>query len=535
MSYSEQSNFMANISPINYSPAKPLATPVQTQTKAMSASVSAPKAQKPLYVNPATKPPVTAPPSYTGSSAQNAQLQAAYSRVQGGTGSATDKQNLAYAQTKGWKPGDATTTISAPSTPTTTATLETPSTTPPPVAPPTPFEQYKTDITASYATPPQVAQAKALAEQYQQQLKALSQPVDPALLQQIQDMQTQAAQQSSQFASDPTKPLVTRAGEQSFLQNQLNTAILPLQQRLAAEQANRLAQQQALQSGYQAQLGAINTDLQAQQAQQQGARDLAQMQYQQSVPTLTKLGAGESLVNPLTGQTKAQSAFKPVAVPFGASLVDPTTGQTVFNGMGTDQINSLAQSVISGQMAPSQIPGGSSGTIGLAVRNAILQQNPRFNFQTAEQQFGFGSNVSVQQQQAKIAGLTNPGGAIDQLQSLSDSISRSQYPDFNKLTLAAAEKMGDPNVANYLAQAKLVGDELGNALSASGASDLKVQLGLDLTNPNLSIGQMNAVLNGARQQLKARSEAYQSFGAPTGGMSGYSSESSDDSGFATQW
>ena len=325
------------------------------------------------------------------------------------------------------------------------------------------------------------------------------------------------------------------------LETGLEAQQLPLKEQLAREQAQR-----------QAALDVASKTFEAQQAQALQAESEASAQQiaQTKADALKNVPAGASLYDPSTGEIIATGAPKSTtdqlnyqaaqASGYTGSFTDYLADKTLgFMGgsdpSGVSSINSLAQAVLSGQLAPSQIPTGSRGAIRTSVENAVLAQNPSFNFASAESSFQFGKSTPVIQQVAKIQGLIGPGGALDQLQALSNSIPRTQFPNLNQLTLAAAEATGSPEVATYLSQAKLVGDEIGNALAASGASDLKVQLGLDMDNPNLTIAQMNAVLQGAAKQLQSRSEAYTNASPSIPVNTNYGSQTSPTPGGTYDW
>ncbi len=302
-------------------------------------------------------------------------------------------------------------------------------------------------------------------------------------------------------------PLSLQRGKQAILQDQANRDIdnltgqfsglkqreLTLKDQLAIEQAKRQAQ--------------VSLGTGAMTYEGSKASKLAPI----------KLSAGETYFNPATGKAEYTAPIKPTtgandyalaqSQGFNGSYMDFLQAKgTNFQDPASQQL--MVQAILNGQMSPSQIPGGSRGGLRMAIENEVLRQNPNYNFAQAESSFRFGANTGIQTQVARIGNLVNPGGALDQLDELSAKVPRSQYPNFNNLTIKALEATGDPNVSAFLTAAKAVGDEIGNALASTGGSDLKVQLGLDMTNPNLTIEQFTSSVETARNLLAARSEAY---------------------------
>lgn len=329
---------------------------------------------------------------------------------------------------------------------------------------------------------------------------------EAALNQQINQLKSNAAAGVAALGQE-AMPLSLQRGKQAILQDQANRDLdnltgqysgleqrrMTLKDQLALEQAKRQSQ---------VGLGA-------------GAMTYEENKAAKMAPI--KLSSGETYFNPATGQAEYTAPIKPTtgandyalaqSQGFNGSYMDFLQAKgTNFQDPASQQL--MVQAILNGQMSPSQIPGGSRGGLRMAIENEVLRQNPNYNFAQAESSFRFGANTGIQTQVARIGNLVNPGGALDQLDQLSAKVPRSQYPNFNNLTIKALEATGDPNVSAFLTAAKAVGDEIGNALASTGGSDLKVQLGLDMTNPNLTIEQFTSSIETARNLLAARSEAY---------------------------
>jgi hypothetical protein len=96
--------------------------------------------------------------------------------------------------------------------------------------------------------------------------------------------------------------------------------------------------------------------------------------------------------------------------------------------------------------------------------------------------YKFAANPATQR---ALAAVDNVMPNIDKIVELSDSWDRTQYPDLNKFMGAIQFKLGNKTVASIRQAQKLVGDEMGIALGAGTMTDMKLQLGLDVIDPNL--------------------------------------------------
>lgn len=121
----------------------------------------------------------------------------------------------------------------------------------------------------------------------------------------------------------------------------------------------------------------------------------------------TQVSPGNIVINPLTGQPMAGA---PTQVPYQNQFLDPITGQPVGGGAGIGgkglDVDSVAQQVLSGQMSPSQGYDlfGNNLAFNNALNQAILKQNPQFNFIQAE------ANAAAQGQ--ALAQATERGGDL---------------------------------------------------------------------------------------------------------------------------
>lgn len=160
-------------------------------------------------------------------------------------------------------------------------------------------------------------------------------------------------------------------GQQAKLQEQASLQLAPIQRQLALEQGQR-----------QAALGAIPSQIQL-----LGLQQKAEEAAKTDVAPVT-LSAGQSLVNPSTGEVIFQGKDKPVVVGKGAMLVDPSSGIPLFTP-GTAEItqnesdvSAWATNILNGTAQLSNV----SEEMRTAVNNKVSQLlNGGFGLLTPEQ------------------------------------------------------------------------------------------------------------------------------------------------------
>ena len=118
----------------------------------------------------------------------------------------------------------------------------------------------------------------------------------------------------------------------------------------------------------------------------------------------------------------------------------------------------------------------------LSIYAKATELNPNFNPAKFEMGYKFAANPATQR---ALAAVDNVMPNIDKIIELSNSWDRTQYPDINKFMGAIQFKMGNKTVSSIRQAQKLVGDEMGIALGAGTMTDMKLQLGLDVIDPNL--------------------------------------------------
>jgi hypothetical protein len=118
-----------------------------------------------------------------------------------------------------------------------------------------------------------------------------------------------------------------------------------------------------------------------------------------------------------------------------------------------------------------------------AIYSKARELNPDFDPSKFEIGYKFASNPKTQN---ALAAVDNVLPNIDAMVTLSNNWDRTRFPDVNRLLASGEYRLGGKKIANIRQAQKLVGDELGIALGAGGMTDMKLQLGLDVVDPNVA-------------------------------------------------
>jgi hypothetical protein len=119
----------------------------------------------------------------------------------------------------------------------------------------------------------------------------------------------------------------------------------------------------------------------------------------------------------------------------------------------------------------------------LDIYDKAAELNPNFNPAQFEMGFNFAKNPKIQQQ---LASMDNVEKGVNDLLKFSDAAGRSGITTLNKIVIPGGIALGGKKYSNFHAAQIGFADELSGALGFGGATDMSRQMGLDLTNPNLS-------------------------------------------------
>ena len=149
----------------------------------------------------------------------------------------------------------------------------------------------------------------------------------------------------------------------------------------------------------------------------------------------------------------------------------------------------VAQDLAYGRMTFSQFrmlfPGrtGAATSQKLDIYDTATGMNPNFSAAAFEMGFRFASNPKIQQQ---LAAIDNVKLGIEDLLKASDEASRTGVTAINKLINKLGYRIGARRYSNFHAAQIGFADELSGSLGFGTATDMSRQMGVDMTDGNLS-------------------------------------------------
>lgn len=157
-----------------------------------------------------------------------------------------------------------------------------------------------------------------------------------------------------------------------------------------------------------------------------------------------------------------------------------------------------------------------------SMRDAIHSIDPNFDFIASD---AGGKFVSSTYYQKAAAAINSVMPNIDKIVDLSNQVSRVGVKGVDDILQKGAVQIGNEKVSNFREAQKLIADEIGVALGAGTVSDMKLQLGFDVTDPSVSpnvfasnMGIVKDFINNRLQGLK--DQRYSSSVDLSGGSSG---------------
>ena len=283
----------------------------------------------------------------------------------------------------------------------------------------------------------------------------------------------------SQLSADLT-------AKQTQLQGLKDYALTPAQQKLATAQQALLAKQQSdLEDAKQNAKDNSSLALDyAKNAMASGQSDIASQITRLDVTSpsfkqdLAKL---QSQIKPAL--TTAQKNAGITSIPTTTTTSD-AGGQTAKT---TGSIHNDVQAVLEGRNTLYNIRQTMGRTNAAAaymqqMRDQITAVDPNFDFVASD---AGGKSVSTSYvQKAKIA-INAILPNIDKVVELSNQVNRIGVSGVDDLLQKAKVQIGNQSVTNFREAQKLIADELGVALGGGTMSDMKLQLGFDVTDPSV--------------------------------------------------
>lgn len=118
-----------------------------------------------------------------------------------------------------------------------------------------------------------------------------------------------------------------------------------------------------------------------------------------------------------------------------------------------------------------------------SMRDAIRGIDSNFDFVASD---AGGKFVSSEYYQKSTAAINSVLPNIDKITQLSDQVGRVGIKGVDSLLQKGQVQIGDKTVSNFREAQKLIADEIGLALGQGTVSDMKLQLGFDVTDPSVS-------------------------------------------------
>ncbi len=221
---------------------------------------------------------------------------------------------------------------------------------------------------------------------------------------------------------------------------------------------------------------------------------------------------------------QAGTLASPIQVPYSNQLLNPASGQNIQGGANNSALNPLnsiqsyAQMVISGQMAPSQAASalGNNPAFTAALNQAISQSNPNFNFPQAEanaaaQGQALTQNVAMGGQLQKQAETVKQH--MTTLQNAYNSLG-AQYglPILNKGVNAIASSFGSGPLQSYKLALSNVRDEIAKVLGGGSSTEGTRHTAEEILPDNMTPAQIQAAIGTANELMSAKIKEYTTAG-----------------------
>lgn len=172
----------------------------------------------------------------------------------------------------------------------------------------------------------------------------------------------------------------------------------------------------------------------------------------------------------------------------GSSDITVVSGNGIVAGVKVDpKISGDVEDVLQGRNTLYNIRqtmgrSNTSATYMKSIRDAIHQIDSKFDFVASD---AGGKIVSSAYYQKSMSAIDSVLPNIDKVVDLSNQVSRVGVTGVDKLLQAGKVQIGDQKVSNFHEAQKLISDEIGLALGQGSVSDMKLQLGFDVTDPSV--------------------------------------------------
>jgi len=188
--------------------------------------------------------------------------------------------------------------------------------------------------------------------------------------------------------------------------------------------------------------------------------------------------------------------------------------------VGADTVDGLAQQLVSGNLAPSELSKRSTGVgsyssiLAAADKYAMATTGKHFNIAQADRDYKFANSAGTQNTLnylKSLVGTTTEPGNLGELKTLSDSVSRTKFPKLNDAAAWARIQSGDPTITAYYATVTEVADQIAKILqgggTGSGTSDAKLAQAQALFQSGFNKQQIEATINAMKPLLMNRAKS----------------------------
>lgn len=207
----------------------------------------------------------------------------------------------------------------------------------------------------------------------------------------------------------------------------------------------------------------------------------------------------------------------------GSSVVRPGSGEVVMKNGGDalldeDTIKAMAEQARAGDTTVFQNVGrGAQGAENIVkLRKEIVRQNTEGGVSGSEQALRNAEMAGVKAGQRAIGtkganiemAATEFNQVIPIVQAASKAVSRTNYPDLNKIILAYNEKTGDPNVVKFGGGVNTLVNLYARAISPTGVATVSDKdHAREILNKAWASGQFDAATGMMQQEIKAALES----------------------------
>ncbi len=265
--------------------------------------------------------------------------------------------------------------------------------------------------------------------------------------------------------------------------------------------------------------------------QQQRAQDLETTNLT-LLKSASEQGAPASVIQAITAAKTAEEKIA-VAGQYAGDILDRRIKQATLDKANAeinkinrevndsgDTVAGLAQQLISGNLAPSDLSKRATGTssyndvLTAADKLSMAQTGKHFNIAQANIDYKFAQQPNTQntlKYLGSLVGGVGQTGNLDELVNLSNSIDRTSFPKLNDVEQWARLNAGDPSIAAYNATITEVADQIAKILqgggSGSGTSDAKLRQANALFQSSFTKGQVIATVNAIKPLLQNRAKS----------------------------